>query len=145
MFIDWFEKEIPTGPIPSGSSNVEIQIDGFAALGSQAGDSCGAAPALPDGLQIVSIEVVHSVTGKSVGFEGFKSTCKVIAKGSFFFENFVVVILFTVFLTLKIKKISRLCLSIKSLFEKRLIESFSLMFPLISIPPIRLGSVWSPT
>lgn len=71
-FIEFMEREIPTGPVPSGSSNIEIQIDGFAALGSQAGDSCGAAPALPDGLRIVSIEFVHSQTGKPVGFEGFR-------------------------------------------------------------------------
>ena len=54
------------------TSNVQIEIDGYSAIGSQEGDSCAAAVVLPNGIRIQTIEIVDSRTGRPVGFGSFK-------------------------------------------------------------------------
>ena len=62
--------ELITG-IDVNGADIVVEIDGLTARGSQAGDSCGAAPFLPEGLVPVSLSVVHAKTGEDVGFEKF--------------------------------------------------------------------------
>lgn len=53
------------------TSNLQLEIGGYSAIGSQAGDSCAAAVALPKGITIQSIEMVDSKNGRPVGFGTF--------------------------------------------------------------------------
>ena len=56
--------------------SIILEIDDFTALGSEAGDSCGAAPILPEGLAPTSISVVHAQTGEPVGFGPFRADAR---------------------------------------------------------------------
>ena len=53
------------------TSNLQIEIGGYSAIGSQEGDSCAAAMVLPKGITIQTIEMVDSRTGRPVGFGNF--------------------------------------------------------------------------
>ncbi|SFN53190.1 hypothetical protein SAMN04487859_10477 [Roseovarius lutimaris] len=70
-FTDFIESEIPTGPV-GDSAEVDIQINGLVANGSAAGDSCGAAILLPEGMTAIAVRAINEETGKPAGFEEFR-------------------------------------------------------------------------
>ena len=61
----------PMVPVP-----MLMEIDGLAAIGSKSGDSCGAAPILPDGLAPTAFSIVHAETGEPVGFGEFRADAR---------------------------------------------------------------------
>ena len=72
-FPGFYDVVDPGGP---NTSSVVVEISGLTSVGSAAGDSCAAAPMLPENLAPVAVSVVHAETGEPVGFGKFRADAR---------------------------------------------------------------------
>jgi len=79
----WACPAVVNPPLPNAykiledaAASVVIEISGLTAVGSASGDSCAAAPMLPEDLAPVAVSVVHAETGEPVGFGKFRADAR---------------------------------------------------------------------